>query len=123
MRAAIWIVAAAAAALGCKVVTSPDGGGVAADLLVGNNFYKSAHNGSQNAAVDTVAVGDTVVWKWSSAGSHQIQSTGVGGTIFKNSVVISAANSMYSAVFKNPGTYPYQCGVHGAAMTGVIVVQ
>jgi len=25
--------------------------------------------------------------------------------------------------FRNPGTYTYQCAVHGAAMTGRIVVQ
>ncbi|HKC48884.1 MAG TPA: plastocyanin/azurin family copper-binding protein [Gemmatimonadales bacterium] len=88
-----------------------------------NNFYQSAHNGSQNPAVDTVAVGDTVVWKWSSSGSHQIRSTGVGGTIFRNSVVLSTASASYAVTFKNPGTYPYDCGVHGSAMTGVIVVQ
>jgi plastocyanin len=36
---------------------------------------------------------------------------------------MSASNSTYSVVFNTPGTYTYDCGVHGTAMTGRIVVQ
>jgi len=125
MRLRALIVSALVAVAACKAVTSPDGGGggPAGDVIVGNTFYKSAHNGSQNPAVDTVAVGDSVTWAWNAAGSHMIQSTGTASEIFRNSIVFSAATSKYTVTFKNPGTYPYQCGVHGAAMTGVIVVQ
>jgi len=84
MRAAVWLLAVVAA-MGCKVVTSPDSGGAAGDVIVGNTFYTSVRNGSQNPAVDTVAVRTTVEWKWGADGSH--------------------------------------LGVHGSAMTGVIVVQ
>jgi len=38
-------------------------------------------------------------------------------------VVMSGANDSYTITFRNPGTYTYQCAVHGAAMTGRIVVQ
>ena len=123
MKVGIWIVVAVAAALACEVVTSPDGGGPAADVIVGNNFYMSAHNGSRNPAIDTIAAGDSVTWAWNAAGSHMIQSTGTAAEIFRNSIVFSAATSRYTVMFKNPGAYSYQCGVHGAAMTGVIVVQ
>lgn len=125
MRLRALIVSALVVVAACKAVTSPDGGGggPAGDVIVGNTFYKSAHNGSQNPAVDTVAVGDSVTWAWNAAGSHMIQSTGTASEIFRNSIVFSAATSKYTVTFKNPGTYPYQCGVHGAAMTGVIVVQ
>ena len=88
---------------------------------MGNNFFRSAHNGSRNAAVDTIAAGSAVTWSWNAAGSHSIQSTGTPG-IFRNSVVMSGASSSYSVTFRNPGTYVYQCMVHGAAMTGRIVV-
>jgi len=123
MRSNVLVMAAFAIVAACKVVTSPGGGAPGSDVMACNNFYQSAHNGSQNPAVDTVAAGDTVVWKWSSNGSHQIRSTGVGGTIFRNSVVFSTASASYAVTFKNPGTYPYDCGVHGSAMTRVIVVQ
>lgn len=123
MRFRALIVSALIVVAACKGATSPDGGGPAGDVIVGNIFYKSAHNGSQNPAVDTVAAGDSVTWAWNAAGSHMIQSTGTASEIFRNSVVFSAATSKYTVMFKNPGTYPYQCGVHGAAMTGVIVVQ
>jgi len=99
------------------------GGGPVGQIVVGNIFFRSAHNGSQNAAVDTVAAGSTVTWTWNAAGSHSIQSTGQVPNIFRNSVVMNAANDTYAVTFQNPGTYPYDCAVHGAAMSGVIVVQ
>lgn len=43
--------------------------------------------------------------------------------IFRNSVVMSGANDSYTVTFRNPGTYTYNCAIHGAAMTGRIVVQ
>ena len=89
---------------------------------MGNIFFRSAHYGSQNPAVDTIAAGSTVTWTWGAAGSHSIQSTGTP-FIFRNSVVMSAANATYVVTFNTPGTYTYQCGVHGSAMTGRIVVQ
>jgi plastocyanin len=89
---------------------------------VGNDFFRSAHNGTQDPAVDTIPSGGTVSWSWNAAGSHSIQSTGVPPEIFLNSVVMSAATSTYAVTFRHAGTYDYQCAVHGAAMTGRIVV-
>jgi plastocyanin len=139
MRYPAWIVAAALLTLAaCGGITSPyggggnsgggggnsgGGGGPAGRIVVGNNFYRSAHNGTQNPAVDTVAAGSTVTWAWNAAGSHLIQSTGIPPFVFQNSVVMSASSSTYSVTFNNPGTYTYDCGVHGAAMSGRIVVQ
>jgi len=92
-------------------------------VTVGNIFFRSAHNGSANPAVDTIAVGGTVTWIWNAAGQHTVQSTGLAPNIFLNSVVKSRAQDMYVVTFQHAGTYPYQCAVHGAAMTGRIVVQ
>jgi len=97
--------------------------GADARVTVGNDFFRSVHNGSQNAAVDTIAAGARITWTWSAAGSHSIQSTGIPPAIFRNSVVMSAAGSSYSVRIFNPGTYDYDCAVHGAAMTGRIVVK
>jgi plastocyanin len=94
-----------------------------AQVTVGNNFFKSVHNGSQNAAVDTINAGAAVTWTWAAGGSHSIQSTGVPPEVFRNSVVMSAAGSAYSVRLFHPGTYDYDCAIHGAAMTGRIVVR
>jgi plastocyanin len=126
MRHTAWIAAAALLPLvACGGATSPDGGGGGplGDVTVGNIFFVSAHNGSQNPAVDTIAAGDSVTWTWNAAGSHSIQSTGLPPEVFRNSVVMAGASSSYTVTFRTPGTYAYDCAVHGAAMTGVIVVQ
>jgi plastocyanin len=122
-----WITATALLALAaCGTATAPGGGGggggPVGQVTVGNNFFRSAHNGSQNPAVDTIAAGGSVTWAWNAAGTHSIQSTGTPG-IFRSSVVMSAGNSTYTVQFNTPGTYAYDCSVHGAAMSGRIVVQ
>ena len=128
MRRIQSIVAAALVSVAaCGGATSPDGGGgggpPVGDVSVGNIFFRSVHNGTQNPAVDTIAAGDSITWAWNAAGSHSIQSTGLVPEVFRNSVVMSGANDSYTITFRNPGTYTYQCSVHGAAMTGRIVVQ
>ena len=127
MRHTAWMAAAAVFSLACGGVTSPaggggGGGGPVGQVTVGNTFFRSAHNGSQNPAVDTIAAGSSVTWKWNAAGSHSIQSTGTPG-IFRSSVVMDRATDSYSVTFNTPGTYEYDCAVHGAAMSGRIVVQ
>jgi plastocyanin len=94
-----------------------------AAVSVGNNVFTSGHNGSANPAVDTIAAGGTVTWTWTNTGgvSHSIRSLGL--TIFRNSVVKSGDGSSYQAVFVRAGTYEYDCAIHGAAMTGTIVVR
>ena len=72
---------------GVRRATSPEGagggggGGPVGQVTVGNNFFRSAHNGSQNPAVDTIAAGGSVTWTWNAAGSHSIQSTGTPGDL------------------------------------------
>ena len=102
------------------------GGGTApptAAISVGNIFFKSGHNGSANPAVDTVAAGGTVTWTWTNTGSvpHSVES--LGSPIFTNSVMKSGDGSTYQVMFATPGTYQYDCAIHGAAMTGTIVVR
>jgi len=126
------VTAALLSLTACGGVTSPQGsggggggggGGPVGQVTVGNIFFRSAHNGSANPAVDTIAAGGSVTWAWNAAGSHSIQSTGLVPEIFRNSVVMAGANDTYTVTFRNPGTYSYQCAVHGSAMTGRIVVQ
>jgi plastocyanin len=100
---------------------SPDGGeGPAGSVTVGSGIqFVSRHNGSVNPAVDTVAVGDTVTWTWSGNLPHNVRS--VGAPAFASSPTFTG-DGTYRVVFTTPGVYVYDCVVHGAAMTGRIVV-
>jgi plastocyanin len=100
------------------------GGGVGAagSVTVGDIFFKSAHNGSSNPAVDTVAAGATVTWTWAAGESlpHSVQS--LGSPSFASSAIQSGGGSSYHVAFPTAGTYQYDCAVHGKMMTGTIVV-
>ena len=102
------------------------GGGaapLAAAVAVGNIFFKSGHNGSANAAVDTIGVGGTVTWTWTSTGAvpHSIESE--GSPAFTSSAIQTGDGQTYQMQFSTPGTYHYDCAVHGPAMSGTIVVR
>lgn len=94
-----------------------------AQVTVGNNFFQSVHNGTQNSAVDTIDVGARVTWTWGVSGAHSVRSTGTFPAVFQSGPVMNAAGNTYSVRFMNKGTYTYDCGIHGAAMTGRIVVR
>jgi len=106
--------------------TPPPSGGppapTTAAVTVGDIFFKSALNGSSNPAVDTVAVNGTVTWTWATTEAlpHSVQST--GSPSFTSSGIQSGSGSTYQFTFATPGTYQYDCAVHGQMMTGRIVV-
>jgi plastocyanin len=97
-------------------------------VTVGNIVFTSAHNGTAHPAVDTVVLGrlgrlgSTMTWTWTGTGqvTHSVQS--VGATTFPSSGLLAGEGSSYAVKFTAPGTYRYDCAVHGAAMTGTIVV-
>jgi plastocyanin len=101
-----------------------DGGAppIAVTVTAGNNFFRSNRNGSRNAAVDTVAAGGKVTWMWSGTGAvpHNVQSIGMPG--FVSSGLETGNGSRYELMFITPGTYRYNCAIHGDLMTGTIVV-
>ena len=90
-----------------------------ADVDIGDDFFKSVLNMSQNPAVDTVAVGGKVTWTWRGVANHSVQST--GSPSFTSSTI--KASGTYSFTFNSAGTYHYDCAVHGPIMSGIIVVK
>jgi hypothetical protein len=97
------------------------GGGPVGAVTLGPGIqFVSSHNGSQNSAVDTISVGGTVTWTWTGSLPHSVQS--VGSSSFSNSG-IKTGSGTYAVQFTAPGTYRYDCAVHGTAMTGTILVQ
>ncbi len=137
LRAAIMGIIALAALAGCGGYTASDpygggggggagGGGPVGSVTVGTNgqiVYISAHNGTANPAVDTVAVGATVTWTWTNnqGVSHSVESE--GSTAFASSPIMSGNGQTYAVTFTTPGTYQYDCAVHGTQMNGTIVVR
>ena len=96
------------------------GGGPVGAVTVGPGIqFVSAHDGSQNPAVTTIAAGATVTWTWSGSLQHSVVST--GATSFANSAIMTRGS--YALQFNTPGTYHYICGVHGASMSGTVIVQ
>ena len=97
------------------------GGGTVGSVAIGPGIqFVSGHNGSTNAAVDTIPIGSTVTWTWTGSLPHSVQS--VGSPSFASSGTMTGSGT-YAVRFDAPGTYQYDCAVHGQLMTGAIVVQ
>jgi plastocyanin len=92
-----------------------------ASVDVGDDLFRSVRNGTQNPAIDTVAVGGRVTWNWVGSLSHSVQSTGTPS--FPSSAIKTGVGQTYSFTFMTAGTYSYDCAVHGTIMTGVVFVQ
>jgi plastocyanin len=93
-----------------------------ASVLVGSVdsiYFRSARNGSTNPAVDTVGVSSRVTWNWV-GGQHGVHP--IRMPTFTGSIRMTGAGQSYFYDFTAPGTYDYNCLVHGFAMTGQIVV-
>jgi plastocyanin len=94
-----------------------------AAVEVGNIFFESSRNGSEDPAVDTIAVGGTVTWTWTNTGPvpHDVRSTGTPS--FTSSGELQGDGATHQATFAAAGTYEYDCGIHGPDMTGRVVVR
>ena len=138
LRTAIigWLVLASLAGCGGNTSTGPYGGGNSGGQQGGNGSggggpvgavtigpdvrFVSNHNGTMNPAVDTIPVGGTVTWTWTGSLPHSVQS--LGTTTFASSD-IKTGSGTHAVTFTVPGTYQYDCAVHGTAMRGTVVVQ
>jgi plastocyanin len=79
-------------------------------------------------ATMTISKGATVTWYWNDCGSGGY---GYGGTgCIQHSVVFDDGSNgsalqdsgTFVRTFSTAGTFKYHCGVHGAAMTGQVIV-
>jgi plastocyanin len=86
-------------------------------------------NNSFTPGALTVSAGSTVTWNWDTCSGGDPY--GNGEVCVAHSVVLDdgSANSgtqstgSYTHQFSQAGTYPYHCAIHGAAMSGKVVVQ
>ena len=69
-----------------------------------------------------IARGGTVTWTFGSPRPHNVIFT-AGQTGAPANVDGSLTNTSVARTFGTAGTYNYICGIHGAAMSGKVVVQ
>jgi plastocyanin len=88
------------------------------DIRVSNNYFDPVST--------TIPANTKVTWTWDACSGD-----GYGGTTCTNHSVVfddgptsaSLTTGSWSRTFTTAGTYKYHCGVHGAAMSGTVVVQ
>jgi len=94
------------------------------DVLVQNNTF--------TLAALTVAAGTTVRWTWATrTGGADPYGGGAGKTCYDHTVTWNAGGTAsptqsegsYQRTFSAAGTYDYHCALHGASMSGRVIVQ
>lgn len=84
---------------------------------------------SFSPATVTVPASSTVTWAWNSCSGND--SYGTGTTCVTHNIVFddgaagsgAMSSGSFTRTFTAAGTYPYHCSIHGAAMSGKVVVQ
>jgi plastocyanin len=106
------VVLGAVAVASCSSNPSGPSGGHTTALTVNNNFF--------DPTPDTVAAGQ-VTFTWTSGGvSHNVTWDTGPGTLPASSSTMTSGTYQPTLVV---GTYHYHCTIHGAGMSGTIVVQ
>ncbi len=99
---------------------SPGGSRVVNVGQAGNAFVDQ----QSGTSTTTIAAGGTVQWSWVS-GTHSTTSGSCSGACTPDGLWNSGAGSgmVFSRTFNQVGTFRYFCLVHGAMMTGTVIVQ
>lgn len=88
---------------------SSSGGSAAVD--VSDNFF--------SPAIVTICAGEQVEWTWRGVAPHNV-TFDAGGP---NSMTLTGAGNTFARTFASTGTFTYLCTVHGASMSGSVIVQ
>ena len=98
----------------CSSGDSPTGGGGGGGCSGTNSAPKVCDNFYSPGTV-TITAGTTVTWTWGGAANHSVTITGVPSSGIKSS-------GTFAHTFSTPGTFTYDCDVHGASMSGTVQV-
>ena len=103
--------------------TPPVGGTRIVDMGPGGSM--SFVDRQSNTNTSTIAVGDTIQWVGDPALPHSTTSGTCAGTCTPDGTWDSGVGTgtTFSRTFTQAGSFPYFCTVHGAMMTGTVVVQ
>ena len=78
----------------------------------------SVRDNSYSPAATSVKVGNTVTWTWA-AGNYSSHTV----SFSDGSASADQTTGTFSRTFNAAGTFNYQCAIHGASMSGSVVVQ
>ena len=70
-------------------------------------------------ANQTVQRGTKVTWTWTGRNPHSVEGKFAGADVKSP----QQSSGKFEFTFSQAGTFEYQCGVHGAAMSGKLTVQ
>lgn len=100
--------------------SNPPPAGTPNSVVVTNNVFTPE-------SMSTTA-GSTVTWTWDSCSGGD--GYGYGQTCVAHEIVFDdgatsgqKSSGTYDRTFANAGTYPYHCKIHGASMSGSVVVK
>ena len=99
-------------------------GGTARVVNVGENGGNTFVDQISGNSTSTIPVGTTIQWVWVS-GIHSTTSGTCTNVCTEDGIWDSGSGSgmTFTRTFTQAGSFPYFCEVHGAMMTGLVVVQ
>ncbi len=106
--------------------TDPTSGSTGTGGTVNHSLQVSVVNVMYSPDATTVPKGSTVQWTWNScdAGYNGADVCTSHSVTFDDGVTSAIQDhGSYSRTFNSAGTYKYHCMIHGAAMSGTVVVQ
>ncbi len=103
-----WFALALPLTAACSEHTDPQPAVAADTVSVQDNLFSPAQV--------TAAPGEAIAWEWAGANLHNV-------TFGDGPASATQSSGGYTRPFAPAGTYPYQCTVHGASMSGSVVIQ
>lgn len=103
------LVIALASSCGDGTITGSGSSGTTDRILVRDNSF--------SPRTTTVAVGTTVTWDWGAPGGAHTVTFSDGPT----SAILDVGT--YQRTFGVAGTFNYLCTVHGAGMSGTVIIE
>lgn len=111
--------------------TTPGGstgtpGGGTSNPVVNGTTVSLLDNNSFSPSNLGVQAGQTVTWKWGTCTGDGYSTCVSHSVTFDDGSNISSGTQSqgeFSRTFSAPGTYKYHCAIHGAGMSGQVVVQ
>lgn len=93
------------------------------NVNVGSNFFRDSVS---NTPTSTIKAGDTIHWIWISGVHSTTSGSCPGGACSASGLWDSGVGSgtfSFDRTFNSVGTFPYFCSVHGAMMSGTVIVE
>lgn len=109
----------AAKATAATSATTGTGSTAASPTVTGNLLEVEVSDNKFTPSNLTVPVGSKVTWVWTGQRTHSVEGSFGGQTVASE----KQSGGSFSFTFATKGTFDYQCGIHGAAMSGKVTVQ